>query len=308
MQEFQIKPSEAKVLQILGDRIFNLQTKQALNHNDLPLSYIDPQAIVATGLVGEITANEINAAIIPLDYLEGYPVISGLPFWEKLDGEVLYFYRLFKSFRNMKEETGSRSLHKVAELSGQEASVINSLARAYHWQSRVKAYDAYKNIQLDNIRRTNIEKMENKHHAAAETMFSYIKTIIEELLINLKAKPEKTPEYQTQLRLWFREAVKLERLSLGLSIDKPSEIQEAMGSVITNYNINQPDNRQVNLNTQKNTGIKTDKLESVLNVLSDAGVLSQLLETKDGGNGHKKGKLIDIKEKTPTGLKGGGNV
>ena len=296
MQELQIKPSEAKILQLLGDRISNLQTKQALNHNDLPLSYIDPQAIVATGLVREITADEINSATIHLDYLEGYPVTGGLPFWEKLDGEILYFYRLFKSFRNMKEETGSRFLHKVAELSGQEISVISNMARAYHWKARVKAYDAYKDIQLDNIRRTNVQKMENKHHAMAEMLFGKIKEIIEDILKKLKDEPNKTPEYQVQIRSWFREAIKLERLSLGLSIDKPSEIQEAMGNVITNYNINQPDNRQVNLNTSKDTHVKADKLESVLNVLSDAGVLNQLLEAKGGGNGHKKGKLIDVRE------------
>lgn len=311
MQELQIKPSEAKILHLLGDRVYNLQTKQALNHNDLPLSYIDPQAIVATGLIREITSDEANAAIIPLDYLEGYPVINGLPFWEKLDGEVLYFYRLFKSFRDMKEESGSRSLLKVAELSGQAFKVINNLSRAYHWQLRVKAYDSYKDIQLDTIRRTNIQKMENKHYKMAEMLFDKIKEIIEDILTKLKAEPNKTPEYQVQIRSWFKEAVKLERLSLGIAIDKPSEIQEAVGSVITNYTINRPDNRQVNINPNKDTAIKTDKLEAVLDVLSNAGVLNQLLESKNptsGGNGHKEGKLIDIKDGKPIDVKGGEHV
>ena len=81
-----------------------------------------------------------------------------------------------------------------------------------------------------------------------------------------------------------------------MSIDKPSEITDAVGSVITNYNLSHNDNRQVNLNTSnKRTEIKIDKMEAVLNVLNDAGVLDQLLESKSGGNGHKKGQLIDIK-------------
>lgn len=196
----------------------------------------------------------------------------------------------------MKEETGSRSLNRVSKLLNQPFIVIYNIVRAYHWQLRVKAYDAYKDIQLDTIRRTNIQKMENKHHAMAEMLFDKIKEIIEEILKKLKDNPNETPEYQVQIRSWFREAIKLERLSLGLSIDKPSEITEAMGTIVTNYTVNQPDNRQVNLNASKDTSIKTDRLEAVLDVLSNAGVLDQLLKNKSGGNGHKDGKLVEVKE------------
>jgi hypothetical protein len=298
-KDHQISTSEAKVLQILGDRIHNLQSKQSLNHNDLPLSYIDPQAVIATGLVRDMSADEINSAIIPIDYLEGYPVVSGLPFWEKLDGELLYFYRLFQSYRDMRETSGSRSLQKISDLSSQPFSIINNIAKAYHWTLRVKSYDMYREFQLDQIRRTNIQKMENKHHSLAETAFTYIQSIIEDLLINLKANPKsnKTPEYQTQLRLWFREIVKLERLSLGLSVDKPGEVAEAASNIITNYNLSQNDNRQVHVGSNKATEVKPDKMKAVLDVLDNAGVLDQMLETKkpSGGNGHKKGNLIDIK-------------
>ena len=299
-QDFQINKNEIKILQLLGDRVANLQSKQALNHNDLPLSYIDPQAIVATGLIREITASEINNAIIPLDYLEGYPVVNGLPFWEKLDGELLYFYRLFKSYRDMKEEIGSRSLQEVANRSEQPFLVISNMAKALHWHVRVKAYDIYRNTQLEHIRRTNIEKMTNKHHDAANMIFDKIQEIIKDVLEKMKNNPDpnRTPEYQTQLRCWFREAVKLDRLSLGLSIDKPSEINETAGNIITNYNLNHSDNRQVNVTTaNKKTEINTNKMEAVLNVLNDAGVLDQLIESKNspsGGNGHKEGQLIDI--------------
>jgi len=135
----EITESEEKILSLLGGHILSLQNKQPLNNLGLPISYIDPQAIAETGMTGEFTEEELEKATVPLDYLEGYPLVEGLPFWERLEGEVLYFYRLFKIYRDMKKEEGSRSIVRVAEISEQKPSIINALNKVYHWQARVKA-------------------------------------------------------------------------------------------------------------------------------------------------------------------------
>ena len=296
MQEQAITEAEAKILQLLGDRVSSLQKNQPLNHNGLPSAYIDPQAIAETGLTISPSTEVINKSMIALNYLEGYPVVHGLPFWEKLDGEILYFYRFFQCYRNMKEQTGSRSLNKVAELSNQDTSIIHNLSNAYHWRSRVKAYDMYMEQQLEVIRQNNIKKMENKHFELADKLFDDIKEIMGKVITLMKNSPKDTAEYQAQLRSWFKFSVTLHRLSLGLKPDTPLDAKDYMPGAVTNYTFNQTDSRQVNVNPSiaKDPSIKVDKMQEVVNLLDSQGVLKQMFQKSDGNNGHNKKELVDV--------------
>jgi len=297
-QEQTINESEAKVLQILGDRVASLQKSLPLNNDGLPLSYVDPQVLINFGLSKEnISTDVINKAMIRLDYLEGYPVVNNLPFWEKLDGELLHFYKLFKCYRDLREEEGTRSYNRVSELSSHDVKIIRSLSYSYHWPSRAKAYDFYRERQLAIIRQNNIKKMEDTHFETASHIFDEIKGIISDVIEKMKKNPKDTGEYQSQLRSWFRLAISLQRLSLGLKTDAPSESKDGGVSLITNYNLSQQDNRQINVSNparQSDSTVKVDKMQEVVDLLKSQGVLEDVLKKDNGGNGHQPKQLIDI--------------
>lgn len=299
MQDQVITDVEAKILQILGDRVSSLQKNQPLNHDGLPNAYIDPQPIAETGLTVSPSTDVINASIIPISYLEGYPVINGLPFWEKLDGEIIYFYRIFQCYRNMKEQTGNRSLNKVSEAARHSFKIIQNLARAYHWSDRAKAYDIYMDQQLEATRLNNIKKMENKHFELADKLFDDIKGIMTDVIALMQKSPKDTAEYQGQLRSWFKFAVSLTRLSLGLKQDTPLNPKDYVPSGVTNYTtINQNDSRQLNINNpsaQRIPPLRVDKMQEVVDLLDSQGVLKQMFQKSSGGNGHEKKELIEVR-------------
>jgi len=300
LSDEKITESEEKTLRILGDLISSLQNNSTINNFGLPISYIDPQVIAETGMASEVTAEEIENATVLLDYLDGLPIIDGLPFWERLDGEIMYFYRLFKSYRDMKEISGTRSISRIAEQANIKVSVINSLSNIYHWKSRAKAYDMYRDKAIEDTRRNNLVKMENKHFEFAEEMFDSVKDIVKELVTKLKSKVSTKNDYQFEIRRWIEFAIKLERLSLGLPSNKPLSTSD-VNSVITNYTLNQSqvqDNRQINV--EKPTTERLGKMQEVINVLKDSGILEEVLNSGNGnGNGKEKTKkIIDVTEET----------
>jgi len=291
----EVTESEEKILKLLGGRIASLQNKQPLNNFGLPISYIDPQVIAESGLT-QLSEGDIEQATIKLDYLEGYPMVEGLPFWERLEGEILYFYRLFKVYRDMREEDGSRSIAKVSEASNQKVPVIHALSNVYHWQDRVRAYDFYREKQIEEIKQNNLIKMENKHFKLAEEMFDGVKDIFQTLITQLKNNVTTKQEFQSELRKWLSFIVKLERLSLGLPADKPMGAKD-VNAVIANYTLNQnqfQDNRQINV--ERPNEKRLDKMQEVVNVLAESGVLEEIL--KSGNNNGEEGadKIIDVTE------------
>jgi hypothetical protein len=68
------------------------QSNVSADQDSWPLAYIDP-TLVATG--------DIMGATIPLTYLEGYPTVDGVPFWERLENESSEYYKVFKEYRDM---------------------------------------------------------------------------------------------------------------------------------------------------------------------------------------------------------------
>jgi len=92
--------------------------------------------------------------------------------------------------------------------------------------------------------------------------------------------------------------VKLERLSLGLPSDKPMDSKD-VNAVIANYTLNQnqfQDNRQINV--ERPNVKRLDKMQEVVNVLAESGVLEEVLKENNGnGNGKEDAdKIIDVTE------------
>lgn len=243
-------PALVKTMATLGDRIVAMQETMPKHSSGMPLAYIDPQVITAMPVPGEgpqapakrvqnYMDEELRAqekqereqkallaaqgnltvetppdeAIVPISYLEGFPTVLGLPIWERLDGEPIPYYELFKSYRQLKETEGRRSLQEVARRANLEVRTIHTLSRVFHWTLRTTSYDANRARELEVTKQRLEKDLEGRHSRTAKDIFqiceSYLKDNREQL----------TPKTALE---WMELAVKLERLSIGLHPDKPS--------------------------------------------------------------------------------------
>lgn len=229
-----------------------------------PLAYIDP-ILVARG--------ELLEATIPLSYLEGFPTVDGVPFWERLENESLDYYRLFKTYRDMKETKGVRSLPAAAKLANVNPNVLQRIGAMYHWALRCKTYDAYQLQELEQYRVRKIEKLQNHHYENAEEMMRIA-------MRQLKNQQE-LMEPKDAIKL-AQTAAELARLSLGLNPKKPESEVQAMNAAGTQPLI------QIN-----NTGgggdsgrgeSANERVSSILTVLAQSGALQQELERLERKN------------------------
>ena len=272
------------VMRDLSIRVSSLQSSMPTNSDSLPLSYINPAIILETGVLQDSISNEdADASVVNISYLEGFPTVEGLPFWERLEGEVLDYYNTFKHYRNMKDSKGTRSLAATAEAAGAPISQIHILAQIYHWTARCKAYDMYKSGEIQAERNRFVRLMENKHMTAAQTMFTDCVTYLKD---NLKAlKPVDAVKL-------LEMAVKLERLSLGLDPEKPyfkGQDTSADGrTIIQNYQIQAP---QPGVSQNDNT---TSQLQEVISILSASGALDASLIGKPNRSGASDRKVVEL--------------
>lgn len=249
--------SKLQAMENAAEMVFELQRAAHTNAIGMPIYYVDASTILTAApfkTLDDILTTPPDDSTIPLTYGEGYPTTpDGLPFWERLDGEPTEYYHLFKTYRDMiytqemgtpsaditspRSLTSLRSIYEVSKRTGTERKTLKIIAKLYLWPLRAKAYDLYRRDQVNLMRERDIEVMSGKHKKAAETIFiqcfKYLKENAQEL--NPKTALE-----------WFKAAIELERLSLGLLPDKPGS-GDGVGTTI---NINQ--NSQHNqTNTQE---------------------------------------------------------
>jgi hypothetical protein len=308
-----------KVLKTLGNIIKNLQEelpKITVKDRELPLFYIDPNIILnyltnkneqketqgreekereegqekEQGQI-DIPDRVVNESTIAIDYLEDVPTANGMPFWERIDCEPIAYYKLFKIYRNQKEEKlegkdslrTHRSFENLKDRTGIPEVAIHALNNVYHWQSRVKAYDLFRENVVELERQKIIKTMETSHRSAAQKIFeqctTYLTDISEHGWYDLKGNLIVTPK---DMIGWFESAVKLERLSLGLPTDKPlnDEEKSKITKVITNVKFQQ-DNKVLNINPGQPKGMEIGSikyLQEMIDILSSAGALPKEIE------------------------------
>ena len=309
---FELDLSTEKIAAIvaLGEQVNSLQLTLPKNSDELPLAYVDPQILAETGFLdGKLDSKRVDSALVQLDYLEGYPIVDGLPFWERLDGETNDYYQLFKSYRNQKDTGFTRTLTAVSKRSNISFNAISAISKVYHWRARVRAYDIFKAKELDAIREKNISTMENRHRKAAEELFITCMTSLKDKFASESTNPLKMMSAK-EVKDLLEVAYKLERLSLGKHPEKPldSDDRAVVNTVIKNYQINRTDSsRAVNINKD------AIHLGKVVDVLFQANALDEAIEDRDkiakaiatpindvsdasGGNGKGNGSnIIDIK-------------
>lgn len=273
-----------KMLNILGEKIKSLQQQITPIENQTK-AYIDPQVVIEfiandTNNSTELDSSEVSMATVDLDYVEGFPVVGGLPFWERLDCEPLDYYNLYKIYRNQKLTDNVRSFEKLIDQSQTELSIgyIHAISKIYHWQLRIKYYDAYQAYVKTQEKDKDIQHLEGKHKKAADKIF----TICTDYLDNINATGQIGTLKPNELLGWLELAVKLDRISSGLPPDKPLTKEET-NSLKTIINIDQSKTQNQTIALQARDSIsKTQQelkaehlsyLQEIVNVLGNVNSL-----------------------------------
>lgn len=257
----------------LGEHVSALQVSLPISKEGLPLSYIDPQVLLESGfLEDELNMETMDKAVVPIDYADGYPVVDGLPIWDRLGGELLDYYNLFKSYRDQKLKQAVRSLGVVAKQANVPVDYVAGISKAFHWRARVKAFDLYMEAEREAERTRSMILLEGKHRQAAEDIFA----VCMDFIRNDDVKDRLSPK--TALA-WLEAAIKLGRISLGLPPDKPVGSIESTGSTNIQAIINQmpsqdkPDQPR----SRKQT---VAWLQEVLDTLIEAGQFRRILDAE----------------------------
>ena len=211
--------------------------------------------------------NAIMAQIsVDLDFGEGFPTANGLPFWERLDGELLPYYTLFKIYRDVLPLYGRRSIHEVARRQQVSVRTVRAISRLYHWPQRAAAFDAYRALEIELMRTKAIQDMQSKHSTAANKLFNVAVDYLE------SAAKDLDPKAAISLA---ELAVRLERLSYGMSPDKPTSHDESGPRIQVNQlGIVHTAGAEL---AQKQFGSTEERVAEIFGILARAGVANSVL-------------------------------
>lgn len=196
------------------------------NPEGQPLNLIDPTVIAECLPYAETTDDvpeeKLFNAMHTIDFVDNMPCVDGTPIWERLDGEQIEYYKLFKEYRDMKyagdTHLNTRSIARLSEQLNVPGRLINIVAKIYHWIIRVKAYDKQKAYEIALARHRNIEQLEFKHA-------DFSNKILEQAMEFLTKNPAKLdPKVALQM---MELGMKYGRISAGLLGDKPGTHSQA---------------------------------------------------------------------------------
>jgi len=281
----------------LGDFVQTLQQDCEVNNIGMPLTYVDPTVIAETthwcASPDDIPDDKFNASIVPIEFEDGLPTVNGLPFWERLDGETLPYYNVFKQYRDMKyynnTHLNTRSIARLGEEIGVPGRFLSILGRIYHWSPRCKAFDMYRERELQLRRQRDMEQLENKHS-------KYAMDLLEQAIAYLKDNPKQLNP-KTALDM-VELGMKYGRVSAGLLGDKPgqtaaSSVHQTNIAIQSNSNT-QMDHSQNGVVLNNGTGSNSPAGRKLADNLKDNGTLASILHVLN-----RSGALSTAAPETP---------
>lgn len=262
-------PVTIRSMNVLGDKVKELQ-------EDIPITSFN--GVTDTGApewpIAYIDASLVNCgkameSPVPIEYLEGYPAVGGIPLWERLENEPIELFKLFKTYRDMKMTNGGlRSIQQLSMLSNTSPAICLCALKMFHWNLRCQGYDLYTNLLKQHMKSTLIDELQDEHRKEAkelrQTAITYLKDHKE--LMTAKNAIE-------LLKL----STELERLSVGLA---PNKVEGATSGASPAINIvNNLGNAGATTALTKGGGANGrdgDQLEQVLTVLEKVGALQRI--------------------------------
>jgi hypothetical protein len=181
----------------------------------------------------------LDAAIVHLDYPEGFPTYQNRPFWQRLDFETENAHDAFVSYLEL---GAKRTMH---DLIAYAADDVLEWFHTYYWQTRVKAFELYRTAFLNKQRVMRMLETEDSHFGQAEKLLKKLGPIFESF-----TSEELKEVGFAKLVDSFEKLAKVQRISAGLPANGVSSMSDEMKTVPTVQVISQqivqnsPENRE----------------------------------------------------------------
>lgn len=126
--------------------------------------------------------------------------------WDKLPGESLKAHEAFKTYIDM---GAARSLSKLAQSLGKSKALVAQWSVRHDWQARLDAWAALLNDEWARDRKRQACLAGRRHASVARAYISRLRTKLKSLDLDTMSASD--------MARWLDVAVKVERLSLGMS-------------------------------------------------------------------------------------------
>lgn len=265
----------------------------------------------------DVTEEQVQRSLWHIEVQGDYALIDGVPVWDRLEGERLDFYTLFKLYRDSRYgliDNGdyvlcSRSMAGLASKLSIAPLLISTISRIYNWSTRCSYYDAFFEREMVRRKQLEIQLMQQDHLRAASSLLRRAMDYFEENAGVMTPK-----EALSMAELGF----KVSRLSLGMMPDKPelgnAPSNQPLLAIYNNSTTNQAD-QMIQVNDQRSYGSEVERrlhedikdesnLLSILDVLQRSGAMNTVVRTELADLHQEKidefGNLV-AKDVTPEG-------
>lgn len=272
---------------------------------------VDPSLIAQelpyTEDLSDFTDDMKERSTMLIDYVDSTPSIQGVPVWDRLPGERIDFYNVFKLYRDSRYfliDTGeymlvNRTLAGLARQLSLPGATLTYISKMYSWKTRCMLYDQYMETEIQKRRVQNEVLLRNDHLIMAQKLCTKAWNYLEKNFTKLAPK-----EALQALEL----GIKYSRISIGLLPDKPGATVAGNQTNLAIYNTttNNTADQMLNVNagvipTGQGAGSaverqlqqdmkQEDNLLSILHVLQASGAMksaihADLIENGDEGLG-----------------------
>lgn len=200
---------------------------------------VDPALIASelpyTESLEDFTDDMKERSTMVVEYIDSTPTIQGMPVWDRLPGERVDFYNVFKLYRDSRYflvDTGeyaivNRALAGLARQLQIPGAILSYISKLYSWKSRCLLYDQYMESEMQKRRVQNEILLRNDHLAVAQKLCKKAWDYIDKNFTKLNPK-----EALQALEL----GIKYSRISVGLLPDKPGATVAGNQTNLSIYN------------------------------------------------------------------------
>lgn len=261
---------------------------------------VDPaliaQELPYTESLEDFTDDMKERSTMEVDYIDSTPSIQGAPVWDRLPGERIDFYNVFKLYRDSRYflvDTGeyaivNRTLAGLARQLKLPGVTLSYISKLYSWKPRCVLYDQYMEAEMQKRRVQNEILLRNDHLAMAQKLCAKAYDYLEKNFLKLSPK-----EVLQTLEM----GIKYSRISTGLLPDRPGAAVAGNQTNLAIYNTttNNTADQMLNVNagvipTGQGVGSaverqlqqdmkQEDNLLSILHVLQASGALKSAIHT-----------------------------
>lgn len=277
---------------------------------------VDPaliaQELPYTESLADFTDDMKERSTMVVEFMDSTPTIQGVPVWDRIPGERLDFYNVFKLYRDSRYflmDNGdyvivNRTIAGLARQLNIPGQVLTYISKLYSWAARCKLYDGFMEMEMQKRRVQREVLLQSDQLKMSSALCQKAFDYLNKNFANLNPK-----EALQALEL----GLKYSRISSGLLPDKPGNAVAGNQTNLAIYNTTTHNNADQMLNVNANMGPtgqgvgsaverqlhedmkKEDNILSVLHVLQASGAMKSAIHTdlKDNGDPDGLGIIID---------------